>query len=502
MKYIFKAYQEYHVCPGGTTWAGPRHSANASKARMNLLPVQTRLAALLVGAAAALAAQVAPIGSIISEQSRTAFTIQGAGARALGLGGAFIALADDASAVSFNPAGLAQMVKPEATLVGRGINRSVGFQDAGTVAGTRLQLVGDSLISNTRFDPLLAAATVPLRFGGRTLALQASIQRLFPLGEGDSRDLQEQPADGSAPRHLRQSISQDGQIDLYSFAAAFEVSQRILLGVSVNLWRGAWTLASASASTSNGTTTFLTFDQASHLEGTNYNLGLLWRWPTWSLGITRRTGFHADYTYSARVATSETPSGPMSAPYTTGLHWPSTTGIGFAFRPREDWLLTADLVSTPWSDTRYMSSRASLDGVNFFNLDRGGESTDATQIRIGAEHLFLPASGHVIPLRLGWAREPQPVRDRLTGEQRVIQSVSLGTGLKRGAWTFDVAYRYGWGRRHASQFLDPEQILSGRDVRALGTETLTEHRVDMSLIVQFERGPVQDFLHRLFVGDR
>ena len=43
----------------------------------------------------------------------------------MGLGGAFIAVADDATAVSFNPAGLAQLLKPEASFVGRGFRRRI-----------------------------------------------------------------------------------------------------------------------------------------------------------------------------------------------------------------------------------------------------------------------------------------------------------------------------------------------------------------------------------------
>jgi len=140
---------------------------------------RSRPPAILLGLAGwALAAQTvtAPIGTIISEQSRTAFSMQGAGARAMGLGGAFIALADDATAVSFNPAGLAQMVKPEISFVGRGLRRGVAFQDAQTVAGSRVLLVDDSLISNSRFDPLLLAGTVPLRIGG-----QRDRQRCFAV---------------------------------------------------------------------------------------------------------------------------------------------------------------------------------------------------------------------------------------------------------------------------------------------------------------------------------
>lgn len=472
--------------------------------------LQLRRWAILPGlAGCALSAQgvLAPIGSIISEQSRTAFSIQGAGARAMGLGGAFIALADDATAVSFNPAGLAQMVKPEMSFVGQGINRGVAFQDAQTLAGSRTLLVDDSLISNTRFDPLLLSGTLPLRVDGKTLAIQLSIQRMIPLGEGDSRTMLERPQDGTAPSRLQQSITQRGQIDLYSFAVAYEVSQRILLGCSVNYWRGAWDLDSDSSSTTAGSTTYVDFTQGNHLEGTNYNVGLLWRWPTWSLGITRRTAFHADYTYSASYATSASvapnphTAAILSSPYALGLHWPSTTGIGLAIRPADQWLVAMDLVTTPWSQANYMSDRANLNGLNFFTLSRSQGNPDATQFHVGTERLFLTTSGNVIPLRFGYSREPQPEVDRITGAQRVIQSLSLGSGLKRGPYTFDVAYRYGWGRREASQFLDPAQILSGSSVASLGRESLTEHRVEMSFIIQFERGPVQDLLHYLFVGD-
>ncbi|MDO8803941.1 MAG: hypothetical protein Q7R35_05900 [Elusimicrobiota bacterium] len=44
------------------------------------------------------------------------FTRQGAGARALGLAGSFAGIADDASAIYWNPAGLSLLIKPELTL--------------------------------------------------------------------------------------------------------------------------------------------------------------------------------------------------------------------------------------------------------------------------------------------------------------------------------------------------------------------------------------------------
>ena len=45
----------------------------------------------------------------------------GSGARAMGMSNAFIAVADDATAASWNPAGLAQLVRPEMSLALEGI---------------------------------------------------------------------------------------------------------------------------------------------------------------------------------------------------------------------------------------------------------------------------------------------------------------------------------------------------------------------------------------------
>ena len=48
---------------------------------------------------------------------RNSFNPTGAGARGLGMGGAFIAVADDGTAVGFNPAGLAQLRRTELAFV-------------------------------------------------------------------------------------------------------------------------------------------------------------------------------------------------------------------------------------------------------------------------------------------------------------------------------------------------------------------------------------------------
>lgn len=84
-------------------------------------------AAILFGAASA-QAQLATI-------PRFNFSFSNPGARSLGFGGAFAALADDATAAYANPAGLVQLVEPEVSLEGRLWNRSPSFIAGGRAEG-------------------------------------------------------------------------------------------------------------------------------------------------------------------------------------------------------------------------------------------------------------------------------------------------------------------------------------------------------------------------------
>ena len=51
--------------------------------------------------------------------SQSSFNPVGSGARAIGMSGAFIAVADDATSASWNPAGLIQLVESEISIVGQ-----------------------------------------------------------------------------------------------------------------------------------------------------------------------------------------------------------------------------------------------------------------------------------------------------------------------------------------------------------------------------------------------
>ena len=63
------------------------------------------------------------------------FSFSNPGARSLGFGGAFVALADDATAAFANPAGLVQLSRPEVSLGARLWSYSTPFTEGGRISG-------------------------------------------------------------------------------------------------------------------------------------------------------------------------------------------------------------------------------------------------------------------------------------------------------------------------------------------------------------------------------
>ena len=78
------------------------------------LPVARCLALIVVS----VAVHLVP-GTSVAQEAPPAleFSFSNPGARSMALGGAFVALADDATAAFANPAGLVQLLRPEVSLI-------------------------------------------------------------------------------------------------------------------------------------------------------------------------------------------------------------------------------------------------------------------------------------------------------------------------------------------------------------------------------------------------
>ena len=96
----------------------------------------------------------------------------GSGARAVGMGGAFIAIADDATAASWNPGGLIQLETPELSIVGAQDFRSEAFSSSSN----------PEINSTTRTKELnlnYLSATYPFNFLKKNMIVSLNYQRLY-----------------------------------------------------------------------------------------------------------------------------------------------------------------------------------------------------------------------------------------------------------------------------------------------------------------------------------
>ena len=104
--------------------------------------------------------------------SKTNFSgVVGSGARAFGMGGAFIAIADDATAASWNPGGLGQLERPEFSFVIRSQTYSNIFP---AKTGGR-DFLGTQDYTGDSFTFDFASFTYPFRIGDFKIVPQISL---------------------------------------------------------------------------------------------------------------------------------------------------------------------------------------------------------------------------------------------------------------------------------------------------------------------------------------
>ncbi len=445
-----------------------------------------------------------PFGQLVSDQSRTSFTLVGAGARAAGMGGAFTAVADDASAASFNPAGLALLLVPEASIVFDHATLSDKYKGFSSFDQTPTFSLTDTSVHFSRTSFNFASATIPFRLLSRPFAFQLSAQRAVDFTYDGTRHFFETNQAGQQQSELVQTSHQQGALYTYSASLAAQPTERMLLGVTLNRWNGQWSFSNTyteQALAEGNDREEFTFSQSNQLTGWNFDLGLLLRYPFFNIGLRYRTPFDATYSFQSQLDTNiSTPLTPL-APTRTTLHWPGSLNVGLALKPSDIFLLAADWGRTDWSKMVFDAPDGTQ--VNFFDLAPAGSTLagPTDDWRIGAEYLLF-AGSTVVPVRVGWSREPEPARDAVTGDRIVRESWSLGLGLKKGWFSVDTAVRYSSSRAQVSRFLEAEELASGT-LRATSRGTLDRHEWSafLSILVQIPPGsPPEKVLQEIFVG--
>ncbi|MBW1791122.1 MAG: outer membrane protein transport protein [Deltaproteobacteria bacterium] len=383
----------------------------------------------------------------------------GSGARALGMGGAFIAVADDATAASWNPGGLIQIERPEVSMVGSYFARTDDFSSDSSSDPS-----GKSRTDSLDFNYI--SAVYPFALFNRNMVVSLNFQRLYDF----NRDLDftysyQEQYDPVMNYGLTQDVTYDqsGGLSAISPAYCVEVTPQLSFGVTLNFWTDAFfengwkesyksrgsghlTIGDTSYHYTTGTDIH---EKYSSLWGFNANVGFLWditqfitiggvfKSPfTASLHHKYESSFFQRYTDLAGATSSDTKS------YTEDIEidFPMSYGLGIAFRFSDAFTCSLDIYRTEWGDFVYRDGSGAetspIDGRPISESDVG----PTHQIRLGGEYLLI-FEKMLVPIRCGLFYDPEP------GESgnRDFYGFSLGSGVSIGPVVFDAAYQFRFG---------------------------------------------------------
>ena len=405
----------------------------------------------------------------------------GSGARAAGMGDAFIAVSDDGTAASWNPAGLAQLRQPEFSLVYVVSEHGLELSGVRSLDESVAYATPDYGYTNSSID--FASAAVPFSVAGKPATVQLGWHRLYQLSADLTGNIDRVPLDPPGPATV---VAKDartvGDIDVFSVAGAVKLTRHLLVGGSVDFWRGRWTdrLSLIEPSAPEGAPEFFSNAQDVRLSGESFSGGILLTYPAWNVGLVYHAPFSSSFQVDGEVLVPGMPAVEIDGDLRFRL--PRSVGAGVARRFGPRWTASVALTHDQWTEALVEGVPGTDGPVSFFdNLPPELSTTrDTVSLNVGVEHLFL-REGSVIPLRLGFGWEPQGGMDPLTRDPVNYLLVTAGGGYNTNRFKFDAAVQYRTGTFRGSDVYSPATAVAfGRD--AVGLASADEWRIKVSAI--------------------
>ena len=381
----------------------------------------------------------------IESLSGLTFNFRNPGARSLGMGGAFLALADDATAAEANPAGLTILRLPELSLELRNYRMDVEVPFSGAYP----DITKEAFVSHSRAaDVSYASAVYPREkwalalYYHQPLRIESDLNLVYTFDQLN----QAVPIDRTLfylargnPRGSGSLVTQEEcdalQNEEFGSCTTFQLSPYFS---SVAMEQETWGVAGAyefgPVSVGLGVR-YQLFEQAAltvrydpdfffpveslvqateldenlepkAMDDITFTIGAKWTIIAEELFIGATIKQGAEYptsVFQQFAADGEV----FEEAFDTSFHVPDTAGIGVAWRPVPQLTLLADAVFVRYSNlvddfhSAYPEIQFLRDiyGIEIFDID------DTVQTHLGAEYFFF-APRVAIGLRAGWWREP------------------------------------------------------------------------------------------------
>ncbi|MDP1676431.1 MAG: outer membrane protein transport protein [Bacteroidota bacterium] len=377
-------------------------------------------------------------------QYNSDFNITGAGARAEGFGGAFIGLADDATAVVWNPSGLTQLERPEASVVSRFISEGVAFKNENKPRF-------DYEESNGRFGLNFASFATPVTKNEMKIVAAVSFQRQLDFFEKGKNE-----EDIGGGNTIQEVTDATGGVNTITPAIALKINPMISLGLSVNIWTGSIDNKHSVQIIGFGKNRE---DYTADFSGLNFVFGALFDFEQmkngvpFKIGATVRTPFNLTSKGSVVIEDqlSSTP-GIVTVDVKQTIQMPLMIGLGVSYRLGENLTFAFDYEMRNYAQKNLTTDLSLANFGTISGTERVSQSgKNLNEIRFGGEYLIVGDAG-VIPIRLGLKTVPtilsdvdiqyDPVEDDLVltpnGNQVKGAGIALGSGFISNSFAIDV----------------------------------------------------------------
>lgn len=375
----------------------------------------------------------------------------GSGARALGQS-AFIAVVDDATAASWNPAGLINLEKPEVSFVGAGKSVEEDYSMADPLKSSNPEGWSDLEINFMSYAH-------PSVLWNTDVVISINYHQVYDFGvDFNSKETSFVPG---VEQVIQVKGKSKGALSAYTLAGGLSIPDYpvLTLGLGINLYTQsllndhAWRIKKTDITTTYVVPTHVhqltieeTFD---NFRAYNVTLGLLWDvYEMQENLLTLGLVYHTPFTASLEYEESEYTNSELT--YHQGktnmdLDFPASFGAGVNYRFSDSLSAAFDVEWKEWS--KYTQKYA--DGTETSLAD-----DNTLAYRLGGEHLFFDSRGEsVFACRGGVFYEPRPG----VTHPDTVPVYGFSTGL---GWTFmekfslDFAYQYRQGEKDLGNNID------------------------------------------------
>jgi len=403
----------------------------------------------------------------------------GSGARALGMGGAFIAIADDATAASWNPGGLMQLITPEVSSV-----FSFAHRKEGNHFIKHPESQGVETIDTYNLNYLSAVSPI-LELNGYSMIVSLNYQHLYDFSREWS--LAFNNLDPIFDGHVRYNYEQNGGLYALGLAYCIRLTPNISAGFTINSWndylfQNKWTQKYYERGKimyqGNTASYSVNKEEIFNFQGININFGLRFKInEKLTIGGVFKTPFKADIEHKIQTniiiksKKGEELQTSENFNFKEYLKMPLSYGFGLSLKFSDELTISGDVYRTHWDNFIYHNIKGEERSPISGKPTSTSDIDPVTWFRLGAEYIII-GQKIAVPLRAGIFYDPAPAE----ASPDEYYGFSLGVGLAYKSFIFDLAYQFRFGNDVSDSIL--QNMYFYQDIR--------EHTIYSSIIYHFE----------------